>query len=89
MITDLANYTSGLMQKEVEKWLGMATVREEKDDDGGLIFHFYEGGTLLGVRHEGMDVKFTSFGTHRLVQLLLERMPEMIIEASHNVGLAK
>lgn len=86
MITDIAYYTSGLMQADVEKWLDRATVRESKDDDGTLIFQYYQHGELLGTRYEGMDVKFTQVGKLRLIENLLSAMPTILKKAIIAVG---
>lgn len=86
MVSDIVNYTSGLMQADVEKWLDMMTIREDKDADGVLIFSFYQNGELVGTRHEGMDVVFTETGKHRLIENLLRVMPTLLKKAVVRVG---
>ena len=89
MIVDVANYASGLMQRDVTKWLDMATVRERCDDDNVTIFDYYEQGNLIGSRYEGLDIVFTSYGSDRMVQNLMLSMEAILIVSVVKVGMAK
>lgn len=87
MINGITTHLAISMNDITKQWLDAVICTEKKDGDNVTYFAYHESGSLIGHRYEGMDIKLTGYGTHRLVQIMQDALPVILIQASHHEGL--